>query len=57
MQGGRRWQQAGKSHCRVSHAGIIRAVTGVQTYAVVVGVNIDDGIDVETLGGVHTDLD
>ena len=39
------------------HAGIVRAVTGVQTYAVVAGVALGDGIDVETLGRVHTDLE
>ena len=39
------------------HAGIVRAVTGVQTCAVVAGVALGDGIDVETLGRVHTDLE
>ena len=39
------------------HARIIRAVTGVDTYAVVAGVNMDDGMDAETLGKVHTEAE
>ena len=39
------------------HAGIIRVVIGAPTYAVAAGVNIDDGIDAETLGRVHTDFE
>ena len=39
------------------HARIIKAVTGVDTYAVVAGVNMDDEIDVETLGRVHTEAE
>ena len=39
------------------HARIIRAVTGVDTYAVVAGVNMDDEMDVETLGRVHTEAE
>ncbi len=39
------------------HARIIRAVTGVETYAVVAGVNMDDEIDVETLGSVQTEAE
>lgn len=37
------------------HARIIKAVTGVDTYAVVAGVNMDDEMDDETLGRVHTE--
>jgi len=36
------------------HARIIRAVTGVDTYAVVAGVNLDDEMDAETLSRVHS---
>ena len=39
------------------HARIIRAVTGVDTYAVVAGVNMDDEMDAETLGRVHTEAE
>lgn len=39
------------------HARIIKAVTGVDTYAVVAGVNMDDEMDGETLGRVHTDAE
>ena len=39
------------------HARIIKAVTGVETYAVVAGVNMDDEMDDETLGRVHTETE
>ncbi len=39
------------------HARIIKAVTGVDTYAVVAGVNMDDEMDAETLGRVHTEAE
>ena len=39
------------------HARIIRAVTGVDTYAVVAGVNMDDEMNAETLGRVHTEAE
>ena len=39
------------------HARIIRAVTGVDTYAVVAGVNMDDEMDAETLDRVHTEAE
>ena len=39
------------------HARIIRAVTGVDTYAVVAGVYMDDEMDAETLGKVHTEVE
>ena len=39
------------------HARIIRAVTGVDTYAVVAGVNMDDEMDAETLSWVHSEAE
>ena len=39
------------------HARIIRAVTGVDTYAVVAGVNMDDEMDAETLSRVHSEAE
>lgn len=38
-------------------ARIIKAVTGVDTYTVVAGVNMDDEMDAETLGRVHTEAE
>ena len=39
------------------HARIIRAITGVDTYAVVAGVNMDDEMDAETLSRVHSEAE
>ena len=39
------------------HARIIREITGVDTYAVVAGVNLDDEMDAETLSRVHVEVE
>lgn len=39
------------------HARIIKAVTGVDAYAVVAGVNMDDEMDAEILGRIHMEAE